>query len=79
MSNCFTCQKGFSGSENDMINYYKKLYNEKGVITYAYKLSQKGGVFFASKQSFLTIFERKIKDNLENGATYARIDEFRQD
>lgn len=76
---CFTCQKGFSGTENDIINYYKRLYKEKGYLTYVYRVSEKGAIQIASKSSFLAIFDTIIKPNYDKGANYARIDEFRQD
>ena len=36
MGKCITCGVGFSGSERQILNYFKDLYKKKGIVRWVY-------------------------------------------
>lgn len=76
MSNCFSCGRGFKGSAQELLQLYKRDYEERGVERYFYKLEENGDVFVCSKSSFSSIFSTKIKPNFDKGSEYAHIREY---
>lgn len=76
VSNCFTCGKGFNLTVNQTLAHYKRLWQEKGIERYFFKLSENDSIKLVKKQDFNRIFTEQIKPNFENGATYAHISEF---
>lgn len=73
---CFSCGAAFTGSGLDRVRRYKKLYDEKGVESYFFKLSATGEVKIVRKSGFNAVFESMIKPNFGKGAEYNHIREF---
>jgi DNA-directed RNA polymerase subunit N (RpoN/RPB10) len=73
---CFTCGKGFPKDVSSLLKMFKKAYDEKGIERYFYRLGENQPVMIVSKEQFKTIFTKKIKRKLKDGATYAHISEY---
>jgi hypothetical protein len=71
---CITCGKSFSGSEIDLINAYKKMYDLYGTERWVYRFSDKER--FQVTKNFKEVF-KKLKPKLSKGAEYFHISEFR--
>lgn len=76
VSNCFTCGRGFNGTEHETLVMFKKIYEQYGVDRYFYKLSENSEVMICKKADFKRIFIEQIKPNLINGAEYSHISEY---
>jgi hypothetical protein len=61
MGICITCGAGFSGSEREVLNYFKNLYHKKGVVRWVYV-----------NDGVVTVSRNYIKNN----GDYFRIDEW---
>lgn len=73
---CFSCGKGFNGDTNALLMHFKRMYNEKGIVRYFFRLSENGNVLTCKGKDFKAIFEQQIKPNFANGAEYSHIAEY---
>lgn len=73
---CFTCGKGLDLDVHKTLAFYKKLFDEKGIERYFYKLSETGSIKTVKKSNFNRIFTTQIQPNLVNGAEYGHISEY---
>lgn len=73
---CLPCAK-VSAKDQDVVKYFKKIFETTGREYYAYKLSTKEGFSFIEKSYFNDIFLKQIKPNFSNGAEYYHISEFK--
>ena len=73
---CFSCGKTFSGDDLARVRRFKKLFDEKGLVSYYYRLSTEGKINVVRANGFKAIYETRIKPNFDKGAEYAHISEF---
>jgi hypothetical protein len=73
---CFTCGKGLPSDVVGKLKHFKEMFDTKGIERYFYKLGENQPVMICRKSQFKSIFTKKIKPKLKNGATYAHISEY---
>jgi len=74
---CFSCGQGFSNDVNILLRGYKEQYNKFGIIRYFYRTKTNGEIYVCRQSSFSTIYEEYIKPNLQEGAEYSNISEYK--
>lgn len=77
VNNCFACGASLSYGDQNALSYYYRLYKEFGQERYFYRLKTNGPTRVVQREQFNYIFESQIKPNLENGAEYAHISEYK--
>lgn len=77
MSKCFSCGGSFGEDTNAMLRKYKDQFDKLGISRYYYKLNASANVMVCQANSFNFIFENEIKPNLQDGAEFAHISEYR--
>lgn len=77
MADCFSCGENFTSDTNALLRAYKKQFEKLGIVRYFYKLHANDTIKICRSNSFNTILENEIKPNLQKGANYAHISEFR--
>jgi hypothetical protein len=73
MKECFSCQKNAPQTTKELLSLHKKIYEQKGIVFWFYKESEKSQIKIADDTSFKNILP-KIKDN--DGAEWCHISEF---
>lgn len=73
---CLACGK-VSNAELKVVKYYKELFNKKGIVFWAYRLSDNEQFSFVENSYFAKIRETQIEPNFINGAEYFHIQEFK--
>jgi len=73
---CLPCSK-VSAEEQDVVKFYKKVYEKTGKVFWVYRLSKKDSFKFIENSYFKRLFEEQIKPNFPNGAEHFHIAEFK--
>lgn len=72
---CLPCSK-VSSQEQNVVKYYKKVYEKTGKVFWVYRLSSKDSFKFVENAYFEKLFNDQIKPNFPNGAEHFHIAEF---
>ena len=75
---CLPCSK-LSTTEIDVVKFYRKVYKEKGVVFWVYRLAKGESFNFVTGSDFKKIRIEQIEPNFINGAEYFHISEFKAD
>lgn len=73
---CLPCSK-VSAQEQNVVKFYKAVYENTGKVFWVYRLSSKDSFKFVENAYFEELLDKQIKPNFSNGAEYFRIDEFK--
>lgn len=73
---CIPCTQ-IGDKYRDVIRYYKMLFEQKGVVTWVYKLSYEQDWHIISGKQFKLTYDELIQPDLKNGAEYFMMEEFK--